>query len=65
MTLYTQQTRHIYLIFDQFWANVVDGGPILVKHWVEVSYFCWVRSIERVQNLSMHVGRLYNITDED
>ena len=21
---------------DQCWANVVDGGPTLVKHWVDV-----------------------------
>ena len=27
-----QQTRHIYPMFGQFWANVVDGGPTLVKH---------------------------------
>ena len=24
-------------MFDQCWANVVDGGPTLVKHWVYVS----------------------------
>ena len=32
-----QQTRQIYLMFDQCWTNVVDGGPALVKHWVDVS----------------------------
>ena len=25
-------------MFHQCWANVVDGGPTLVKHWVDV--FC-------------------------
>ena len=24
-------------MFDQCWANVVDGGPTLVKYWVDVS----------------------------
>ena len=24
-------------MFDQCWAIVVDGGPTLVKHWVDVS----------------------------
>ena len=24
-------------MFDQCWANVVDGGPTLVKPWVDVS----------------------------
>ena len=33
----TQQTRHIHPMFDQCWANVVDGGPALVKHCVDVS----------------------------
>ena len=33
----SQQPRHIYTMFDQCWANVVDGGPILVKHWVDAS----------------------------
>ena len=26
-------------MFDQCWANGVDGGPPLVKHWVELSCF--------------------------
>ena len=33
----SQQTRHIYPLFDQCWANVVDVGPTLVKQWVDVS----------------------------
>ena len=24
-------------MFDQCWTNVVDGGPTLVKHWLDVS----------------------------
>ena len=39
----TQHTRHIYPMFDQWWANVVDGGPALVKHWVHVS--CLLRRV--------------------
>ena len=23
-------------MFDQCWPNVVDGGPTLLKHWVDV-----------------------------
>ena len=42
----TQQTWHIYLMFDQCWANVVDGGPTLVKHWVDVS--CLLGTLENV-----------------
>ena len=26
-------------MFDQCWTNVVDGGPTLVKQWVDVSCF--------------------------
>ena len=35
----SQKTRDIDPMFDQCWANVVDGGPTLVKHWVDVSCF--------------------------
>ena len=35
----TQQTRHTFPMFDQCWAIVVDGGPTLVRHWVDVSCF--------------------------
>ena len=27
------QTRHIYPMFKQCWASVVDDGPTLIKHW--------------------------------
>ena len=37
MTVRTRQTRHIYPMFEQRWSNVVDGGPSLDKHWVDVS----------------------------
>ena len=30
-------TRNLSPMLDQCWANVVDGGPTLVKHWVDVS----------------------------
>ena len=33
----TQQTRHIYPMFDQGWPTVYDVGPTLVKHRVDVS----------------------------
>ena len=33
----SQQTRGIYPMVEQCWANVVDGGPTLLKHWVDVS----------------------------
>ena len=29
-----QQTRHIDPMFDQCWADVVDGVPALVQHWM-------------------------------
>ena len=31
-----QEKPHLYPMFEQCWVNVVDGGPTLVKHWVEV-----------------------------
>ena len=37
ITVMSQQTRYIYPMFDQCWANVIDGGPTLVKHQVDVS----------------------------
>ena len=33
----SQQTRHIGPMLDQYWADVVDGGPTLGKQWVYVS----------------------------
>ena len=33
----SQQARHIYPMFDHCWATVYDGGPAVVKHWVDVS----------------------------
>ena len=35
----SQQTPDIdpMFDFDQCWASVVDGGPKLVQHWVDVS----------------------------
>ena len=35
---HTQQTRHMRSMADQCWADVVDGGPTLVRHWVHASY---------------------------
>ena len=35
----SQQTRHMDLMLDQSWANVVDNGPRLVQHCVYVSCF--------------------------
>ena len=32
-----QKTRHIDTMFDQCWAEVVDGGPTLVQHLYYVS----------------------------
>ena len=32
-----QQTRYIDPMLDQCWADVGDGGPPLVQHWVYVS----------------------------
>ena len=32
-----RQTRHAYPILGQCWLSVVDGGPTLVQHWVNVS----------------------------
>ena len=40
-----QQIRHIYPMFDQCWANVVDGGPTLGKHWVDVSCLLWISQL--------------------
>ena len=40
----TQQTPRIYPVFDQCWAYVVDGGPALVKHWVDVSCFLGINT---------------------
>ena len=37
LTSGAHQTRHIYPMFDQFWASVVDSGPTLVKHWIDAS----------------------------
>ena len=49
-----EQTRHIYPIFDQCRANVVDGGPTLVKHWLDVSCACLESRRSRVRTLPWH-----------
>ena len=33
----SQQTRHIYPMFDHCWPTFYDVGPALVKNWVDVS----------------------------
>ena len=33
----SQQTRNIHQMLGQWWARVVDGGPTLVQHLVDVS----------------------------
>ena len=33
----SQQTRHIDPMLDQCLANVVDGGPTVIQHWVDVA----------------------------
>ena len=32
----SQQTRDIDPMLCQCWASVVDGGPTLAQHWVDV-----------------------------
>ena len=34
----TQQTRDIDPMLRQCWNNVVDGGPALAQHWINVSF---------------------------
>ena len=35
----TQQTRYINPILIQCWASVVNGGPALDQHWIDVSFY--------------------------
>ena len=44
LTRLSQQTPRINPMSDQCWANVVDGGPTLVRHWVDVSCFLGIAS---------------------
>ena len=37
MTSPAQQPRDIETMLDQCWAGVVDGGPSLTQHWINVS----------------------------
>ena len=37
MLILTQQTRDIEPMLVQCWASVVDDGPALNQHWVNVS----------------------------
>ena len=57
----SQQARDIDTMLDQCWASVVDGGPTLVKHWVDIScllgiyhIFCNICEIECI----LYVGIL-------
>ena len=36
ITVKPSRTRDIDPMLDQCWASVVDGGPTLVQHWVDV-----------------------------
>ena len=51
----SQQTRHIYLMIPQCWANVVDGGPTLVKQWLDVCV-CWIIPSSYSRKYSMSCG---------
>ena len=34
-----QETKHVATMLHQRWTNVADGGPILMKHWVNKLYY--------------------------
>ena len=36
-TRFTQQTRDIDPMLDQYWSTGYDAGPTSVQHWVDVS----------------------------
>ena len=46
----SQQTRHIHPMLDRCWTDVVDGGPTLVQHWVDVS-----SSLEQVRRVTVRL----------
>ena len=33
----SQQTRHVNPMLVECWASVLDVGPILQQHWVDIS----------------------------
>ena len=57
MAKYPQQTRHIHPMLDQCWVDVVDGGPALVKHWVDVSCLLSWTPIPIAFNICEYAGQ--------
>ena len=47
-------------MFVHCWANVVDGGPTLVKHWVDVSCFLGLLhiAISVLQGSHLHLSQV-------
>ena len=48
-------------MFDQCWANVVDGGPTLVEHWVDVSCLLGkdLFQVEIIKNVLVNFFRFF------
>ena len=73
----TQQTRDIDPMLVQCWASVVDDGPTLNQHWVNVSTTCllasevadtglvlkWANVRDIIPALSQHWANLSGICD--
>ena len=61
-----QQTREVTPMQGQCWASVVDAGPTLTQHWVNVLFAGTCLQIQIVQGrvlLSINVGLQYRVQD--
>ena len=47
----SQQKRDAHTMLDQCWTRVVDDGPILIQHWVNVLYLLG-RDVEKWATIS-------------
>ena len=57
-TLSSQKIQHVKTMFIQCWANVVEGGPTLNKHWIDVSCLHGLSSSHGIIPLSLWLSCL-------
>ena len=57
----SQQKRDAHPMLDQCWTRVVDDGPILIQHWVNVLYLLG-RDVEKWATISKSPLYFYTFT---
>ena len=60
-----QQTQGFHSMLDHCWAGVVDGGSVLIHHWMDLSCFAGKFHVYKEKaNYPRWQVRVYNIIEE-